>query len=1204
MATDGGTDGYNQLTEIFGHLYLDDNNNGMQDAGEEDLADVDVVVTQSDGSMITATSDANGDWTTPVLPGTTSADVDETDPDYPTGSDQTEGDDPTVTVVPARSNTDGGTDGYYTPAEIFGHLYLDENGNGMQDLGEPDLPGVDVIITQSDGSMITLTTDGNGDWSSEVLPGVTSADVDETDPEYPTGYDQTEGDDPTVVITIAGMATDGGTDGYNQLTEIFGHLYLDDNNNGMQDAGEEDLADVDVVVTQSDGSMITVTSDADGDWTTPVLPGTTSADVDETDPDYPVGSDQTEGDDPTVTVVPARSNTDGGTDGYYTPAAIFGHLYLDENGNGMQDLGEPDLPGVDVIITQSDGSMITLTTDGNGDWSSDVLPGITIADIDETDPDYPTDYAQTEGDDPTTVDAIEGVLTDAGNDGFYNPTTIFGHLYLDIDGNNMQDPGEPDLADVDVVITQSDGSELTVTSDANGDWNSPILPGVTTSNVDEMDPDFPTFGTPPTPLYQTEGTDMTTITAIAGMDNDGGIDGYSVSEMCGLVYLDGNGNGMQDPAEMGIQAVDVVITDSQGNMQTVTTSIAADGSAGEFCAVVPPGPTIVEIDTNDPDFPPGTMQSEGTNPTTVNAVGFQTNFEENNGFSQTGDIFGHVYYDDNNNGVQDSGEPNLGNIDVIVTDANGLMQTVVTDANGDWLATVVAGTASADVDETDPDHPAGSVQTEGTDPTSGTAIVNMSVDFGNDGYYIPTSVFGHLYLDENNNGVQDPGEPDLADVDVIITDANGDVQTATSRADGNWSAQVPPGTVIADVDETDPEYPMGSTQTEGTEPTVVTAPLGQNTDAGIDGYYTPSDLFGHVYYDANNNGTQDAGEPDLPNVDVNVTQSDGSVIMLTTDENGNYTTPILPGSTTVEVVTTSSGYPSGADQTEGNNPTTVMAIAGMTTDAGIDGYYRCLSVETAVLLEGSLIDNVGGFLYESTMRTSFNDNKVLPGQTYVDPLFGQIYFPPGQPYDAAPWNYSGTEGDNYDSGGNAADADAGYPADVTDWVLVSLRTEESEDSEVCKAAALLRNDGAILFVEEFDCCSDPLNEYYIVIEHRNHLNVMSNEKVAVVDGMLVYDFRAQDSYIGGIGLAEGQKEISTTDGSVVWALIGGNGKQATGAAADGETDVNVNDKIEWEANNNLFAVYIYSDYNMSGDTNVNDKTLWEENNGKFSSVPQ
>ncbi|WP_345006794.1 gliding motility-associated C-terminal domain-containing protein, partial [Snuella lapsa] len=38
---------------------------------------------------------------------------------------------------------------------------------------------------------------------------------------------------------------------------------------------------------------------------------------------------------------------------------------------------------------------------------------------DETDPDYPTGYVQTEGDDPTHVTTVVGADTDAGNDGYY-----------------------------------------------------------------------------------------------------------------------------------------------------------------------------------------------------------------------------------------------------------------------------------------------------------------------------------------------------------------------------------------------------------------------------------------------------------------------------------------------------------------------------------------------------------------------------------------------------------------------------------------------------------------------------------------------------------------------------------------------------------------------------------------------------------------
>jgi hypothetical protein len=113
-----------------------------------------------------------------------------------------------------QSDPDTDTNTIVIPARVIGHLYLDTNGNGTQDAGEPDLAGVDVIITDSNGIIQTVTTDANGDWTATVPPGETTVDVDETDSEYPTGYTQTEGDDPTIVIVIIGAVTDGGTDGY------------------------------------------------------------------------------------------------------------------------------------------------------------------------------------------------------------------------------------------------------------------------------------------------------------------------------------------------------------------------------------------------------------------------------------------------------------------------------------------------------------------------------------------------------------------------------------------------------------------------------------------------------------------------------------------------------------------------------------------------------------------------------------------------------------------------------------------------------------------------------------------------------------------------------------------------------------------------------------------------------------------------------
>jgi hypothetical protein len=128
----------------------------------------------------------------------------------------TAGTDPTSVNVPAGSNTDIGDDGCQPQAAVFGHIFEDANGNGVQDGGEPDLPGVDVVITDSLGGIQTVTTDANGDYSATVPAGSTTADVDEAT--LPDGYIQTAGTDPTSVNVPAGSNTDIGDDGYQRPT--------------------------------------------------------------------------------------------------------------------------------------------------------------------------------------------------------------------------------------------------------------------------------------------------------------------------------------------------------------------------------------------------------------------------------------------------------------------------------------------------------------------------------------------------------------------------------------------------------------------------------------------------------------------------------------------------------------------------------------------------------------------------------------------------------------------------------------------------------------------------------------------------------------------------------------------------------------------------------------------------------------------------
>ncbi|MDT1878565.1 hypothetical protein FPK46_32585, partial [Acinetobacter baumannii] len=76
-------------------------------------------------------------------------------------------------------------------------------------------------------------------------------------------------------------------------------------------------------------------------------------------------------------------------------------------------------------------------------------------------------------------------------------------------------------------------------------------------------------------------------------------------------------------------------------------------------------------------------------------------------------------------------------------------RTVITDGSGDWSVNVPPGATIVDVVDTDTDIPAGSIRTEGTDPTTVTALAGSTANAGKDGYYLPATLTGHLYVDTN-----------------------------------------------------------------------------------------------------------------------------------------------------------------------------------------------------------------------------------------------------------------------------------------------------------------------------------------------------------------------------------------------------------------------------------------------------------------------
>lgn len=236
----------------------------------------------------------------------------------------------------------------------------------------------------------------------------------------------------------------------------------------------------------------------------------------------------------------------------------------------------------------------------------------------------------------------------------------------------------------------------------------------------------------------------------------------------------------------------------------------------------------------------------------------------------------------------------------------------------------------------------------------------------------------------------------------------------------------------------------------------------------------------------------------------------------------------------------------------------------------------CVSINLKALLEGP---------YNATsmnMITALNDNKLLPGQQPTSP-FAQPT-PAGQPYNTAPWNYSGTEGKA---------AGFTYPVDIVDWVLVSLRISSQSPGAVFRAAALLHKDGRITFVDP--CQQVPSGSYYVVVEHRNHLGVMSAGAVPITNDVLNFDFSTQQSFVASDPPSFGQTQIGGK-----YLLYAADGRKDTYRE---NFDINASDSQLWKSQSGIFLHYLSGDFNLDADVNADDNVLWKRNNGRYSAVP-
>ncbi len=549
-----GNDFGRTLASIAGQVFEDfsattaNNNNGSFDAGENAIADVTLTLTGTDlaGNAVNLSvqTNASGNYIfrdlLPPQAGTTYT-LTETQPAgyidgrHTAGNAATPGSAATSNVIDGIAPSAGQAATGYLFGElanvlISGVVYLDRGDDGDRDVGDTGVPGVTVTIegagpdgvfgTGDDPAPVTLTTNASGGYS--YGGGVTGQNY-RIVTTLPTGLARAqENNSGTYALTnlpAAGAEVDFGL----LAGSVSGHVWLDADNDGVRDAGENGIAGVTVSLPAGTldvfGNVVpSAVTDANGLYRFDNLPAGNYTVTQQAE--QPLVSGQ-----PTLNGITVAGTVGGVSIGVATPVttvpsvisdivlpaggasvdnnfgevfgvALSGRVFYDTNDDGTPGGAEPGIEVVTITLTGTDDSgaavSLTTTTDAGGNFSfAGLRPGI----YDLTQPDQPagTNNGQTTAGTvgavtsgtatpvATTPSAITAInLLTPGSTSVNNlfgeipAGAISGRVYNDGNNNGLIDNAETGIAGVQLVLTGTNELgqvvNLTTITDADGNY--------------------------------------------------------------------------------------------------------------------------------------------------------------------------------------------------------------------------------------------------------------------------------------------------------------------------------------------------------------------------------------------------------------------------------------------------------------------------------------------------------------------------------------------------------------------------------------------------------------------------------------------------------------------------------------------------------------------------------------------------------------
>ncbi len=840
-------------------------------------------------------------------------------------------------------------------AVVTGTVWNDLNADGLWQKDEPGIPGIRLTLTGTrNGDVHEVVTDANG-WYEFHQARAGNYRLNCHVPDEYVFTVKARGD----LAEISRMTTEKDRIGEDSFgldrgethadhniglmkgLIIEGVCFLDANNNGVYDAGDQPLPGVQMNLARQSNNVLlqTVVSGEDGRYSFVGQRGSTFT-VRATLPNgyaFAVLGEGEEGNRfaPNGTKLERKIGDvtveNGGhaviSVGAVKFGSISGRVYFDNNFSSAWETGEK--VGNNYLVTLCDAQgekLATTKTDKNGNYSfASLNPGQYLLQVKPA-----AGYAFTalgagnvmqtlpDGSGQSriiTVGMGENV-TGAGA-GMIVPAVVSGMFFADDNDNGLLDNGEKGLQGSVVRLMNEQGEVFSQTIGASGEYAfNAVLPGK--YYVQYELPANAVFA------YQVSGG-----SAITG-DHVGVSDYFSVesgtawqaplcggvllSDISGVVFADSNGNAQMDDEEVLLSGMNVTLTPSRSDLTAISIDVSADGAFAmtglrpdkyTLALTCPEGYVLSRL--NEVDMP----VQHGLHTQTVQLnlkMGTQWH-DQYLGCVVPASWTGEAYLDENYDGLRGADEAPAVGETVVLIDANTgeVVSSVQTDAQGVF---VIEGIAPGEYELTypmdegnlmpkagDTDFTAnGNVLTNGrvrvyeNERKSGTVLAVVRT----------TEISGRVWLEEYD------GVTPIRGAKLHLLDAQGNaIAEYTTDEDGKYAFKgLMPGDYAVDV-----TIPKGYVLVESSDPHLAEAGLVSfvqeaqglfgkspvitlkmaghllDMDAGV---VLPGRLGDKVWLDLNGNGLQDGDESGIPGVTIELMRGEKVVASTVSDQYGYY----------------------------------------------------------------------------------------------------------------------------------------------------------------------------------------------------------------------------------------------------------------------------------------------------------------------------